>query len=224
PIPTIEHYANIMSRQLSTLDGVADTPVSGASSYAVRIQADPNALAVRGLGIDTLASAINAANVNMATGALNSANDASVIRTDGQLNDAAKFRSQIIAYKQGAPVRLGDVANVIDSSANVRQAEWYRTQRAVSVWVRRQPGANTIAVVNQIKKVMPQFKAMLPAAIDLEVRHDRSVSIRASINNVQETLLIAASLVVLVIFLFLRKISATIIPALALPLSIVGTF
>jgi len=224
PISTIEHYANIMSRQISVLDGVADTPVSGATNYAVRIQADPNALAARGLGIDTLANAISGVNVNLATGALNGAGDASVIHTDGQLDNADKFRSQVIAYSKGAPVRLGDVAQVFDSSANVRQAEWYRTQRAVSVWVRRQPGANTIAVVDQIKKLMPQFKAMLPAAIDLEVRHDRSVSIRASVNNVQETLLIAGVLVVLVIFLFLRKISATIIPALALPLSIVATF
>jgi HAE1 family hydrophobic/amphiphilic exporter-1 len=224
PISTIQHYANIMSRQISVLDGVADTPVVGASNYAVRIQADPNALAARGIGIDTLASAVAGANVNQATGALNGASDASVIRTDGQLDNADKFRNQIIAYSKGAPVRLGDVATVIDSTANVRQAEWYRTQRAVSVWVRRQPGANTIAVVNQVKALMPQFKAMLPADIGLEVRHDRSVSIKASITNVQETLLIASILVVLVIFLFLRKLSATLIPALALPLSIVGTF
>jgi len=224
PISTIEHYANIMSRQISVLDGVADTPVSGATNYAVRIQADPNALAARGLGIDTLANAISGANVNQATGSLNGASDASVIHTDGQLDNADKFRSQVIAYNKGAPVRLGDVAHVYDSSANERQAEWYRAQRAVSVWVRRQPGANTIAVVDQIKKLMPQFKAMLPAAIDLEVRHDRSVSIRASVDNVQETLLIAGALVVLVIFLFLRKVSATIIPAMALPLSIVATF
>ena len=224
PITTIEHYANIMSRQISVLDGVADVPVNGATNYAVRIQADPNALTARGLGIDTLANAINGVNVNQATGSLNGASDASVIHTDGQLDDADKFRTQVIAYSKGAPVRLGDVATVLDSTANVRQAEWYRTQRAVSVWVRRQPGANTIAVVNQVKALMPQFKAMLPAAIDLEVRHDRSVSIKASINNVQETLIIAAILVVLVIFLFLRKLSATIIPALALPLSLVGTF
>jgi HAE1 family hydrophobic/amphiphilic exporter-1 len=224
PISTIQHYANIMSRQISVLDGVADVPVVGASNYAVRIQADPNALAARGIGIDTLASAVAGANVNQATGALNGASDASVIRTDGQLDNADKFRNQIIAYSKGAPVRLGDVATVLDSTANVRQAEWYRTQRAVSIWVRRQPGANTIAVVNQVKALMPQFKAMLPADIGLEVRHDRSVSIKASITNVQETLLIASILVVLVIFLFLRKLSATLIPALALPLSIVGTF
>jgi len=225
PIPTIEHYANIMSRQISVLDGVADTPVSGATNYAVRIQADPGALAARGIGIDTLATAINGINVNQATGSLNGSSDASVIHTDGQLAASADtFRNQVIAYSKGAPVRLGDVAKVLDSETNVRQAEWYRTQRAVSVWVRRQPGANTIKVVDQIKALMPQFKAMLPAAIDLEVRHDRSVSIRASVDNVQETLLIAGVLVVLVIFLFLRKVSATIIPALALPLSIVGTF
>ena len=223
PVTTIERYANLMSREISVLDGVADVPVNGVSKYAVRVQADPSALAARGIGIDTLASAINAANVNQATGALNGS-DAKVIRTDGQLSNAAQFRKQVIAYRNGEPVRLGDVANVIDSSADIRTAEWYRTQRAVSVWVRRQPGANTVEVVKKIRELMPQFRAALPADIAMEVRHDRSESIKISINNVEETLLIAAALVVGVIFIFLRKVSATIIPALALPLSIVGTF
>jgi HAE1 family hydrophobic/amphiphilic exporter-1 len=223
PVTTIERYATLMSREISVLDGVADVPVQGVSKYAVRVQADPSALAARGIGIDTLANAINAANVDQATGALNGS-DAKVIRTDGQLRDANEFRKQVIAYRNGAPVRLGDVATVIDSSADMRTAEWYRTQRAVSVWVRRQPGANTIEVVKKIRELMPQFRAALPADIAMEVRHDRSQSIRVSIDNVEETLLIAAALVVGVIFLFLRKVSATIIPALALPLSIVGTF
>ena len=123
PVTTIEHYANIMSRQISVLDGVADVPVNGATNYAVRIQADPNALTARGLGIDTLANAISNVNVNQATGALNGASDASVIHTDGQLDNADKFRDQIIAFSKGAPVRLGDVATVLDSTANIRQAE-----------------------------------------------------------------------------------------------------
>jgi HAE1 family hydrophobic/amphiphilic exporter-1 len=224
PVTTVERYADLLSRQLSTLDGVAQAPVSGASKYAVRVQADPNALAARGIGIDTLATALNEVNVNQATGTLNGSSDAQIIHTDGQLDNADKFRNQIVAESNGAPVKLGDVATVTDSTANVRQADWYRTQRAVSVFVQRQPGANTIEVVKQIRAILPQFQAMLPAGIDLEIRHDRSESIRASVAKVQETLLIAATLVVLVIFVFLRKISATIIPALALPLAVVGTF
>ena len=224
PVTTAIDYANLLSREISVLDGVAQVQVTGASKYAVRIQADPNALAARGLGIDTLANAINNTNINQATGALNGANDAQVIHTDGQLNNAAQFRKQIVAYSNGAPVRLGDVANVIDSSANIRQADWYRTTRAVSLQVQRQPGANTIEVVRQIRALLPSFLASLPAGINLEIRHDRSEIIRASVENVQETLLIAAVLVVGVIFLFLRKASATIIPALALPIAVIGTF
>ncbi len=223
PVTTIERFANLFSRQISVLSGVSEVPVVGVSKYAVRVQADPNALATRGIGIDTVASAIGTANVNQATGSLNGV-DAKMIRADGQLSSADDFRKQVIAYRDGAPVRLGDVAKVIDASADVRTAEWYRTQRAVSVWVRRQPGANTIEVVKKIRELMPQFRAALPADIDLEVRHDRSESIKVSVDNVEETLLIAAALVVGVIFLFLRKVSATIIPALALPLSIIGTF
>ena len=224
PITTVINYANLLSREISVLDGVAQVPVSGASKYSVRIQADPNALAARGLGIDTLASAISSVNINQATGSLNGASDAQVIHTDGQLSNAAQFRKQIIAYSNSAPVRLGDVANVIDSSANVRQADWYRTTRAVSIFVQRQPGANTIEVVRQVRALLPSFMASLPAGISLEIRHDRSESIRASVANVQETLLIAAALVVGVIFIFLRKVSATIIPALALPIAVIGTF
>ncbi len=223
PVTTIERYANLFSREISVLNGVADVPVVGVAKYAVRVQADPNAMAARDIGIDTLAAAINASNVNQATGALNGV-DAKVIRTDGQLGSAEEFRKQVIAYRNGAPVRLGDVANVIDASADMRTAEWYRTQRAVSVWVRRQPGANTIEVVKKIRALMPQFRAALPADIDMEVRHDRSESIKISVTNVEETLLIAAALVVMVIFVFLRKVSATVIPAVALPLSIIGTF
>src|SRR6202789_2025414 len=224
PITTVINYANLLSREISVLDGVAQVPVSGASKYSVRIQADPNALAARGLGIDTLASAISAVNINQATGSLNGASDAQVIHTDDQLSNAAQFRKHIIAYSNSAPVRLGDVANVIDSSANVRQADWYRTTRAVSIFVQRQPGANTIEVVRQVRALLPSFMASLPAGISLEIRHDRSESIRASVANVQETLLIAAALVVGVIFIFLRKVSATIIPALALPIAVIGTF
>ncbi len=225
PLTTVDRYADtLLARQLSTLDGVAQVNVFGAAHYAVRIQADPTALAARGIGVDKLAAAIQSVNVNQATGALNSVQDAKMIHTTGQLDDAAAFRRQIVAYNNGSPVRLGDVANVIDSVDNVREGMWYHGQRGVMIAVQRQPGSNTIQVVNEVRKVLPQFEATLPAGLDLEIRHDRSESIRTSVTDVQETLLVAAILVVMVIFVFLRKVSATIIPSLALPIAVIGTF
>ena len=225
PMTVVDRYGeSILARQLSTLPGVAEVDVFGAAKYAVRIQADPNQLAARQIGIDMLASAAKNANANQATGALNSPSGAQIIHTDGQLNSAEGFRNQIISFANGAPVRMGDVARVVDSVADVRQGNWYRGQRAISVTVMRQPGANTIEVVDNIKRILPQFRAILPAGIHLEVRHDRSETIRASIADVQKTLLVAAGLVVVVIFIFLRSVSATLIPALALPISVTATF
>ncbi len=225
PITEVDRYAeSLLARQLSTLDGVAQVNVFGAAKYAVRIQADPNKLASRGIGIDTLATAIQSTNVNQATGALNGASDAHIIHTQGQMSSAAAFRRQIVAYSNGAPVRLGDIANVEDSSSDVRQGNWWHGQRAITVAIMRQPGSNTIAVVNEVKAVLPQFQASLPAGIDLRVRHDRSDTIRASVADVQMTLMIAAGLVVGVIFVFLRRITATLIPSLALPIAVIGTF
>jgi HAE1 family hydrophobic/amphiphilic exporter-1 len=225
PLTTVDRYAEtLLARQLSTLDGVAQVNVFGAAHYAVRIQADPAQLAARNIGIDELASAAQSSNVNQATGALNGLDEAKIIHTEGQLHSAEAFRRQIIAYRNGAPVRMGDVANVIDSVENVRQGNWWRDERAITVAILRQPGANTIEVVDAVKAVLPRFQASLPAGIDLEVRHDRSESIRQSVNDVQQTLLIAGTLVVLVIFVFLRRVSATIIPSLALPIAVVGTF
>jgi len=225
PLTVVDRYGeSMLARQLSTLPGVAQVNVFGAAKYAVRIQADPQQLAARQIGIDKVASAAKNANANQATGALNDPSGAQILHTSGQLNSAEGFRNQIIAYANGAPVRLGDVARVVDSVADVRQGNWYRGQRAISVAVMRQPGANTIEVVNNIKAILPQFRASMPRGIDLEIRHDRSETIRASVADVQKTLLIAAGLVVIVIFLFLRSILATLIPALALPISVVGTF
>jgi HAE1 family hydrophobic/amphiphilic exporter-1 len=225
PLTEVDRYADsLLARQLSTLDGVAQVNVFGAAKYAVRIQADPNKLATRGIGIDKLAAAVQSTNVNQATGALNGETDAHIIHTAGQLDDAAAFRQQIIAYSKGAPVRLGDVANVIDATDDPRQGNWWHGQRAITVAIMRQPGSNTIAVVNEVKQVLPQFRAILPAGIDLVIRHDRSDTIRASVADVQMTLMIAAALVVGVIFVFLRKVSATISPSLALPIAVIGTF
>jgi hydrophobe/amphiphile efflux-1 (HAE1) family protein len=225
PLSMVDHYADtLLARQLSTLDGVAQVSVFGAAHYAVRIQADPAELAARGIGIDQLATAIGNVNVNQATGALNGPNLAKIIHTEGQLDDAAAFRDQIIAYRNGAAVRLRDVARVVDSSDNVRQGMWWKDQRGIGLAVFRQPGSNTIKVVNEVKSILPVFKASLPAGIRLQNVHDHSETIRASVANVQETLLVAAALVVGVIFLFLRKVSATIIPSLALPIAVIGTF
>jgi HAE1 family hydrophobic/amphiphilic exporter-1 len=225
PLTIVDEYADtLLARQLSQVSGVAQVDVYGAAQYAVRVQADPAALVARGIGIDTLASGIQNSSVDQATGATNGPSDAQIIQTSGQLENAAGFKNQIIAYSHGAPVRLGDVAHVVDSVNNVRQGNWYRGQRAISIAIMRQPGSNTIEVVNNVKQVLPRFRASLPAAIQLSIRHDRSETIRASVNNVQETLLIAAALVVAVIFLFLRKLSATIIPSVTLPIAVIGTF
>jgi HAE1 family hydrophobic/amphiphilic exporter-1 len=225
PITIVDEYADtLLARQLSQVSGVAQVSVFGAAQYAVRVQADPAALVARGIGIDKLAQGIQNSSVDQATGATNGPADAQIIKTSGQLEDAAGFKNQIIAYSHGAPVRLGDVAHVVDSVNNVRQGNWYRGQRAITIAIMRQPGSNTIEVVNNVKKVLPQFRASLPPAIQLSIRHDRSETIRASVSDVQETLLVAAALVVGVIFLFLRKLSATIIPSVTLPIAVIGTF
>src|SRR6185369_2449023 len=225
PMTMVDRYAEtLLARQLSTLSGVAQVNVFGAAKYAVRVQADPAALASRNIGIDQLSLAIQEANANQATGALNGVDDAAIIHTDGQLHSAAAFGRQIIAYRNGAPVRLENVANVIDSVQNLRDGNWYRGDPAINVAVNRQPGSNTIDVINEIKAVLPRFQASLPAGIDMSIRYDRGVTIRASIDDVQRSLLIAGSLVIGVIFLFLRRASATIIPSLALPIAVIGTF
>jgi len=225
PITTVDKYAEeLLARRLSTLTGVAQVNVNGSQQYAVRVQANPDALAARGIGIDALANAISATNIDEATGALNAEGDAHIIHTNGQLESADAYRSQIITYQNGAPVRIGDVATVVDSSNDTRSETWVNDQQAVVLQVNRQPGSNTIDVVDNIKKVLPQFQAILPPSIKLQVLYDRTQTIRASVDDVQNTLLIAAVLVVLVIFVFLRKVTATIIPSLALPIALIGTF
>jgi HAE1 family hydrophobic/amphiphilic exporter-1 len=225
PLYLVDQYAEtLLARQLSTLDGVAQVNVYGAQKYAVRIQADPDALAARGIGIDQVAAAAQAANSNAPTGELNGPTQSALIHAAGQLTDASQFSKQIIAYRNGAPVRVADVARVENSVENVRTASWYNGQRAIVLAIDRQPGSNTIAVVNEIKRVLPKFLQQVPASVRLNVIFDRSQTIRASVFDVQLTLLVAAFLVIFVIFLFLRKVSATFIPSLALPIAVIGTF
>ncbi len=224
PSEVDEYAETLLGRQLSTIEGVAQVGVFGSAKYAVRIQADPDALATRQIGIDKLVNAVSAANVNLATGALNGDTRSTVIHTGGQLNNAAEFNGQIVAYQNGSPVRLKDVATVIDGLENPYGKSWFKNREAIVLAIFRQPGSNVVQVTDTIKKVLPQFMASLPPAVRLDIVFDRSQMIRASIDDVQHTLLIAGLLVVGVIFVFLRRVSATIIPSLALPIALIATF
>ncbi len=225
PMHEVNKYAEtLLARQLSTISGVAKVNVFGGQQYAVRIQADPIALAARGIGIDQIAAAVDASNSNSATGSLSGPSQSAIIQSTGQLTDAKQFARQIITYRDGAPVRLGEIGRVFDSVANDKQGGWFNGERAIVLAILRQPGANTIAVVDGIQDVLPRFMEQLPASISLETSYDRSINIRASVSDVQITLLISAVLVVAVIFLFLRTISATFVASLALPIAIIGTF
>src|SRR5690348_2379595 len=225
PLSDVDNYAeNLMAQRISTINGVAQVNVFGSQQYAVRIQVDPNKLAAYGLGIDQVEQAIEAGNVNQPLGILYGKHQAFTVQANGQLNNASQFRPLIVAYRNGNPVRLEQLGNVFDSVQNDKTAGWYNGSRAVVLAVQRQPGANTVAVVDQIKSLLPQFREEIPAAIKLNVAIDRSYNIRQSVHDVESTLFIAICLVVLVIFLFLRNLSATMIPSLALPMSLIGTF
>jgi hydrophobe/amphiphile efflux-1 (HAE1) family protein len=225
PLSEVDKYAEtLLARQLSTLSGVAQVNVYGSQKFAVRIQADPFALAARGIGIDEIASAANAANPNIPTGTLNGPTQAVVVHSSGQLTSADAFNRQIVAYKNGAPVRVQDVATTINGVENPYVASWFNGHRAIVLAIQRQPGSNTIAVVDEIKSILPRFLQQLPATLKLDVLYDRSISIRQSVSDVQFTLILAAVLVVMVIFVFLRTLSATVIPSLALPIAVIGTF
>jgi len=219
-----EYAETLLARQISTIEGVAQIQVFGQGKYGVRIQADPDALAARQIGIDQLASAIAGANVNMATGAINGPRQAASILATGQLNNAADFRNQVIAYRNGAPVRLSEVANVIDSQESYTGGTWMHAKKGIMLAINRQPGSNTVQVIDNIKKILPKFQLGLPKSVKLLVIFDQSNQIRASVDDVQITLLIAGAMVVGVIFVFLRRVSATLIPSLALPIAVIGTF
>ena len=225
PMTAVDDYAEtLIAPAISTVDGVAQVQVQGQAKFAVRVQLDPNMLVNRGIGLDDIQNALSAHNANLPTGTLYGAHQAYTVQADGQLNDAAAYRPIIVAYRNGSPVRLGDLGNVIDSIENDKNIGWFDTTRAITLQVMRQPGTNTMDIVDRIKTLLPQLRLQLPPAVGLEIFYDRSQSIRESVDDVQFTLLLAVGLVILVIFFFLRNISATIIPSLALPLSIVGTF
>jgi hydrophobic/amphiphilic exporter-1 (mainly G- bacteria), HAE1 family len=225
PLSTVDEYGEtLMAQRISMVNGVAQVNVYGSQEYAVRVQLDPGKLAAYGLGIDEVANAVQAGNVNLPTGNLYGKHQAFTILANGQLTKAADFRPMIVAYRNGNPIRLEQLGRVSDSVQNDKVASWFNNVRAVVLSIQRQPGANTVEVVNDIKKILPQLREQIPASVNIDVLYDRSESIRESVNDVQFTLLLTVCLVVLVIFLFLRNLSATIIPSLALPMSIIGTF
>ncbi len=225
PLYTVDEYAQTMlAQRISTITGVAQVQVFGSQKYAVRVQVDPRAMATLGVGIDEVQNAIAQSNVNLPTGTIYGQYQSFNVQATGQLTNAQAYKPLIVAYRNGSPVRLEQLGNVLDSVQTDKVASWYKDERAVILAIQRQPGTNTIEVVDSIKKILPSFKAQLPASVSLNILYDRSVSIRGSVGEVQFTLMLAIALVVMVIFLFLRNVSATIIPSLALPMSIVGTF
>ena len=229
PLSDVNEYADtIISPRISMISGVAQVQVFGSQKYAVRIQLDPQTLANRKIGIDEISAALARSNVNLPTGGLQGDKQAFTIQATGQLYNAEAYKPVIVAYRGGSPVRLQDIAIVTDSVENDKIAAWYNTQgistRAIVMAVQRQPGTNTIEVVDSIKQQIPSFRSQLPASVNLNVLFDRSETIRESVADVKFTLILTIGLVILVIFLFLRNLSATIIPSLALPLSIIGTF
>lgn len=225
PASEVDQYAEtLLGEQISMVSGVAQVSVYGSTPYAVRIQLDPKELASRQIGIDEAEAAVQNANVNLPTGTLYGAHKAFTVQANGQMMSAAPYRQLIVAYRNGAPVRLDELGHVYDSIQDTKLANWINGVPGVILAIQRQPGTNTIEIVNSIKKLLPNFRAIMPKAMDLEIEYDRSVSINESVNDVKFSLLLAILLVVLVIFLFLRNASATVIPSLALPMSIVGTF
>ena len=225
PLPQIEDLADTrLAQKISQLTGVGLVSISGGQRPAVRIQANPTVLAAYGLTLEDLRTAIAAANVNQAKGGFDGPRQSSIIGANDQLLTSKEYQSLIVTYRNGAPVVLSDVASAIDAAENVKQAAWMNDSPAVIVNIQRQPGSNVIEVVDRIKKLLPQLQSSLPAAVQVKILTDRTTTIRSSVEDVEFEMLLAIALVVMVIFLFLRTFSATVIPSIAVPLSLVGTF
>jgi multidrug efflux pump len=225
PLSKIEDLADTrLTQKISQLSGVGLVSISGGQKPAVRIQVNPTALSAYGMTLESLRAAIVQSNVNQAKGNFDGAQQAYSIGANDQLLSSDQYRNLIVAYRNGAPVRLADVANVIDGVENVKQAAWLNQTPAVIINIQRQPGANIIAVVDRIKNLLPRLTSTLPASVELSILTDRTTTIRASVEDVQFELMLTVALVVMVIFLFLRTLAATVVPSVAVPLSIVGTF
>src|SRR6202162_6485647 len=225
PLYTVDQYAEtLMGQRISMVKGVAQVQVYGSQKYAVRIQLDPQALATRQIGIDDVHTAVQNANVNLPVGTLYGEHRAFTLQANGQLTHASLYRPLIVAYRNGSPVRLEDLGKVYDSVQNDRVANWWNDTESVVLAIERQPGTNTVEVVDAVKQLLPQFRAIIPPSVEMQILYDASDSMRTSVADVKFTLYLAIALVILVIFLFLRNLSATVIPSFALPMSIIGTF
>ncbi len=225
PLSQLDEYGEtFMAQRISMVPGIAQVQVYGGQKYAVRVQLDPTSLANRGIGIDEVASAIGSQNVSMPTGTLWGLNKASTIKANGQLQNAQQFRQMVVAYRNGAPVHLDELGQVLDDVENNKVASWYNGDRSVILAIQRQPGTNTVAVANGVKALIASLREQIPPSVEIHTLYDRSVSIEESVGDVKFTLMLTLFLVVMVIFVFLRNISATIIPSLALPMSLIGTF
>jgi HAE1 family hydrophobic/amphiphilic exporter-1 len=226
----VDEYAEtLMAQRISMVNGVAQVSVYGSQKYAVRVQLDPRKLAAYQIGINEVNQAVQNGNVNLPTGTLDGPHQAFTVQANGQLTTADQYKPLIVAYRNGSPVRLSDLGNVFDSVENDKTASWFindkhEINRSIVLAIQRQPGTNTVEVVDNIKALLPQFRAQMPAAVALSILYDRSASIRDSVNDVKFSLLLALALVIMVIFLFLRNLSATVIPSLALPFSLIATF
>ena len=224
PLSAIDDYAEtVLAPQISQMPGIAQVLVYGAQKFAVRVQVDPVAAAARNISLDDIRAVVAAANSSAPVGTLQGEKQAITLLATGAMRRAADYRDVVVAYRNGAPVKLDQVANVIDSVENDKVATWFNDSRAIVLAIQRQPDANTVDVVDRVRAALPAMRAQIPPAIQMAPLFDRSISIRAAVIDVQETLAIAISLVIMVIFLFLRKVSATIIPALAVPVSLIGT-
>ena len=225
PLSQLDEYGQtFMAQRISMIPGIAQVQVFGGQKYAVRVQLDPTSLANRGIGIDEVATSINSQNVSLPTGTLWGTNRASTIRANGQLQNAGQFRQMVVTYRNGAPVHLEELGNVMDDVENNKAASWYNGDRAVVLAIQRQPGTNTVEVANGVKTLINSLRDQIPPNVEIHTLYDRSVPIEESVKDVKFTLMLTLFLVVMVIFIFLRNVSATIIPSLALPMSLIGTF
>jgi HAE1 family hydrophobic/amphiphilic exporter-1 len=225
PLSQLDEYGEtFLAQRISMVPGIAQVQVYGGQKYAVRVQLDPTSLANRGIGIDEVADAIGNQNVSMPTGTLWGPTRASTIRANGQLQNAKEFRQMVVAYRNGAPVHLDEIGNVMDDVENNKVASWYNGDRAVVLAIQRQPGTNTVAVAGGVKDLLEMLRVQIPPSVEIQTLYDKSLPIEESVNDVKFTLMLTLFLVIMVIFIFLRNISATIIPSLALPMSLIGTF
>ncbi len=229
PLSVVDEYAQTyLSQRISTVEGVAQVQIFGAQKYALRVQLDPSALASRGITLDEVRTALATHNVNLPTGVLDGNQQSMTVVATGQLATSTEFSQIVVAYRNSAPVRLGELARVFDSVQENRVASWYYDRdggnRSIGLGVQRQPGTNTVEIVKRVRALLPAFRQQLPASVKLEVMLDRSVSIHESVEDVKFTLMLSVTLVILVIFLFLRNLTATVIPGVAIPMALLGTF